>query len=98
MDRSELLAFLFRSGQDLGCAEIALRLDCENLETVYVLVRSGELLVTDRGETFQYLERSGDETYEQISVADAREICHQYGVAVDDRRRVKTRPPAPVEN
>jgi hypothetical protein len=79
-----LLKFLRETRQDFGCDELALRCDCENLETVYVIERYGELAVTDRGETFQYLERSGDDAYAGIGVERARAICDRHGVELDD--------------
>jgi hypothetical protein len=39
---------------------------------------------TVNSETFQYLVISGDETYRQLDVEHAREICRRYGVEVDD--------------
>lgn len=50
-----------------------------------MVARSGELAVTDRGETFQYLDRSGDDVYTRIDVEGALAICRPYGVHVDDR-------------
>lgn len=58
MRPSELLKFLQQAQDDFGCLDVALRCDCENLETVHLIDRSGELAVTDRGETFQYLDLS----------------------------------------
>jgi hypothetical protein len=85
MDAFELLRFLLEAGDEFGCKDLALRCECENFETVYVIERSGELAVTDRGETFKYLDRSGDEAYAQIDVERARAICRQHGVHLDDR-------------
>ena len=85
VDVSELLTFLETARDELGCQAVALRCDCANLETVYVMERSGELEVTDRGETFQYLDHSGDEAYAPIDFERARAICGQHGVRVDDR-------------
>jgi hypothetical protein len=85
VDASELSKFLRLAQHEFGCSELALRCDCENLETVYVVERSGELVVTDRGETFQYLDRSGDEAYSRIGVEAARMICHRHGAELDDR-------------
>jgi ABC-type amino acid transport substrate-binding protein len=85
MDAGELLRFLEQGQHDLACAELSLRCDCRNLETVYVINRSGELAVTDNGDTFQYLDRSNDETYAAIDVDQAKAICHQHGVELEDR-------------
>jgi hypothetical protein len=85
MDASELSKFLQLAQHEFGCTELALRCDCENLETVYVVERAGELVVTDRGETFQYIDRSGDEAYSRIDVEVARMICRRHGAELDDR-------------
>jgi hypothetical protein len=61
---------------------VALRCDHSNLETVYVSVREGALVVTDRGETFRYLEPGDNADYSTVSLAQARSICEHHGVEV----------------
>lgn len=80
MRPSELLKLLQQARDDFGCVGVALRCDCENLETVYVTDRCGELAVTDRGETFQYLDLSRDRAYAKVDVERARAICLEHGV------------------
>ncbi len=84
MDTSELLHFFHQAQHDIGCEELSLRCDCENLETVYVVDRAGKLTVTDRGETFQYLDRLDDDDYGPIDVDRARAICRRDGVDLLD--------------
>jgi hypothetical protein len=85
MRSSELLKFLQQVQDDFGCVDVALRCDCENLETVHVIGRSGELAVTDRGETFQYLDLSTDQAYAEIDVERAWAICRKHGVELHKR-------------
>jgi hypothetical protein len=58
-----LLKLLQGLRDEFGCTHLSLRCDCENLETVYVEERSGVLIVTDRGDTFQYVDSSGNSAY-----------------------------------
>jgi hypothetical protein len=62
----------------LNSRELSLRIDCENLETVYASVERGRLTLSDRRETFGWLERSG----RPVSLEEARGICAPYEVAV----------------
>ena len=84
MNASELLKLL-QEPQELGCRKLSLRCDSANLETVYVVERVGGLAVTDRGDTFQYLDRSGDQMYGKVDVERARDICSRHGADLDDR-------------
>jgi hypothetical protein len=43
-----------------------------------------ESRVTDRGETFQYLDRLDDDAYSPIDVDRAQAICRRHGVELDD--------------
>jgi ABC-type amino acid transport substrate-binding protein len=79
------MRFLQEGQRELGLEEMSLRCDCENLETVYVIDRAGELVVTDRGDSFQFLDREGDPLYAPIDVELARAICRRHGVELDDR-------------
>jgi hypothetical protein len=85
MSTAELLNTLRVLRHELGCSELSLRCDCKNLETVYVLERAGVLVATDRGDTFQYLDRSGDEAYGRVEVERARLICQRQDVELDER-------------
>jgi hypothetical protein len=69
----------------LGCSDVGIRCSCENLEVVYVEREDGRLLVTDRRETFQYLARGDDSTYDLklLDEATAREICRSHGAELD---------------
>lgn len=78
------MRFIQQAQRELGLKELSLRCDCENLETVYVVERSGQLVVTDRGDTFQYLDLSSDQTYGAMDVQLARAICHRHGAELDD--------------
>jgi hypothetical protein len=78
------MRFIQQAQRELGLKELSLRCDCENLETVYVVDRSGQLVVTDRGDTFQYLDLSSDQTYGAMDVQLARAICHRHGAELDD--------------
>ena len=56
------------------------------LEFVYIELRDGRLLISDRGETTRYLER-GDDAHRQLDLPTIREVCERSGaklVAVDD--------------
>ena len=59
----------------VGQPHVSVRVDTERVETVYIEVEDGELLVHDRGETFVYLvaggPHSGDRTFTQWSLDTA---------------------------
>lgn len=80
--RSELDHLLTKVSQVLGCAEVAIRCDCENLETVYAEREGDLLLITDRGETYGYLSRGDDSTDDlgRLTREGARAICERHGV------------------
>jgi len=67
-----------------GQHKLALQCDCENLETVYlVLDQDGSVLVTDDHRTFQYLDGGTDSTYvavESLDLEAARQVCEERGV------------------
>jgi hypothetical protein len=85
VDAAELMRFLQNAQRELGLDELSLRCDCKNLETVYVIDRAGDLVVTDRGDSFQFLDRAGDPTYAPVDIELARAICRRHGVELDDR-------------
>jgi hypothetical protein len=66
-----------------SCSDIAIRCEHRSLETVYVTIAGGELVATDRGETFAYLEDpAGD--YRLLKPEEARAICGRFGVVLDE--------------
>jgi hypothetical protein len=69
----ELLAAARRA---VGHERVSLRVDTDLLETVYVEVEDGELVVHDRGETYWYLAveapRTSDATYDSWSAVVTR--------------------------
>jgi hypothetical protein len=83
VDPSEVLNFLELVRGQLGCHEVAVACEFENLETVYVLERCGNLAATDRGRTFQYLDSSDDPAFANLDVGRARAICDRHGVELD---------------
>jgi hypothetical protein len=83
MDATELHDLIRRVTRDLGCDELALRCTCENLEVVYVEEREDGLVVTDRGETFGYLETFDDPAFARLPVDQATAICQTHGVKLD---------------
>jgi hypothetical protein len=87
MDATELHDLITRVTRDLGCAELALRCACENLEVVYVEARDDGLVVTDRGETFGYLETFDDPAFARLTVDQATAICRAHGVELDTSDR-----------
>ena len=65
----------------LGCAEVSI-LATSKLEVVYVELEGDERRrLLDRGETFQYLSRGDDSTFEIGLLGEdaAREICRSHG-------------------
>jgi hypothetical protein len=91
MDVQETKELMSRLAAGVGQRAIALRCECENLETAYVIVDEvGDVLVTDDHRTFQYLDRGTDSTYVPVQSLDmvaARQIC--------DDLRVELKPAPP---
>lgn len=91
MDAQEVKELMSRLAAGVGRQAIALRCECKNLETAYVIVdEGGHVLVTDDHRTFQYLDRGTDSTYVPVQSLDmvaARQIC--------DDLRVELRPAPP---
>lgn len=84
MDAERVRGLMQQLATGVGQRGVSLRCDCENLETVYLVVeQDGSIRVTDDHRTFQYLERGVDSTYvpiERLSVEAARQVCHELGV------------------
>ena len=91
MDAQEVKELMSRLAAGVGQRAIALRCECENLETAYVIVdEGGDVLVTDDHRTFQYLDGGTDSTYVPVQSLDmvaARHICD------DLRVELKSAPP-----
>jgi hypothetical protein len=68
----------------VGQPRVALRCDCENLETAYVAVDGrGTVRVTDDCRTFQYLDERTDSTYvpfQSLDLAAAAQVCRELRV------------------
>lgn len=88
MSGSEARELLQRLRLDLGQPSVALECWCDNLETVYVLLsEAGEVLASDRGESFAYLIRGTDGTYQPLAALDmvaVAECCRRSGAALRD--------------
>src|SRR5205823_9376235 len=56
-----------------------------NFETVYVERDNDQVVITDRGETYGYLSRGTDDTYDValLNEEQARSICARHGVDFD---------------
>src|SRR5262245_11937647 len=67
---------------------VAIRISCDNLETVYIrLEDGGGVRVDDDHRTFQYLTESSDSTYlpvERIDLASVRKVCAELRVELVD--------------
>lgn len=76
-----------------GCKHVALRLDCDNAETVYVEEASrGKFLVYDEYETFATL-RDYPEDYQaphEFGFQGIRDICAETGLGLIDLYPVET--------
>lgn len=83
VDTSELVRLLQQARLELGCWTLSLRCDCKNLETVYVVERSGDLVVTDHRDALQYLDLSGDEVCAPVDIEVAGAICRRHGAELD---------------
>ncbi len=77
MDAERVRDLMRQLALGVGQGEIALRCDCENLETVYVIVEEGgSVRVTDAHATFQYLDRGTDSTYVPVERLDLEAVRH----------------------
>lgn len=83
------LAEIFAELQAItGQSRLSVKVDCGNLETVYIDVdATGRFVVSDRYYTFSYLSDpsvSGHLTIAQLGQASIEEICAQHGVSLID--------------
>jgi hypothetical protein len=74
----------------VGQPRVALRCDCENMETAYVAVdKRGTVRVTDDRRTFPYLDERTDSTYvplESLDLAAAAQVCRELRVELRSAR------------
>ncbi len=84
MDAEQVRDLMQQLALGVGQQEVALRCDCENLETVYVILeQGGSVRVTDDHRTFQFLGSGTDSTYvpaENLDLGAARLACQELGV------------------
>ena len=84
MDAKEIKLLLDRLHDGIGQKAVALRCDCENLETVYITINeTDDVCVTDYHRTFQYLDRGSDSTYiplESLNLPSVQSICHSLSI------------------
>lgn len=82
---SDLDQLLRQASDLLGCEDVSPRCWSPILEAVYAERDDDELMITDRRETYQYLSRRDDSTYDidPLDEATARELCQQCGVELD---------------
>jgi hypothetical protein len=85
---SQVLARLDELRTAVGQADVTVRIDHENTETVYLEADGTSLVVHDRGETFYYLAVEGpateDPTFRPWSRADASNVARAAGVDLED--------------
>jgi len=85
---NEFEELLRRLGTGVRQPKVSLRCTCDNLETVYVHAdESGVVHVSDDHDTFQYLDREPDSTYDAIDELDmtaVRRLCEELGVELKD--------------
>ncbi|RYD49978.1 MAG: hypothetical protein EOP83_24545 [Verrucomicrobiaceae bacterium] len=84
MNAGELRNLIQQMAVGIGQRGVALRCDCENLETVHVVVDEESVVrVTDLHETLQYLGEGTDSAYvpiEDIDLGVVARICQELGV------------------
>ncbi len=84
MDAKEIKLLLDRLRDGIGQKAVALRCDCENLETVYITINdANDVCVTDDHRTFQYLDRGSDSTYiplESLNLSSVQSICDSLSI------------------
>jgi hypothetical protein len=84
MDAKEIKLLLDRLREGIGQKAVALRCDCENLETVYIRIKdTDDVCVTDDHRTFQYLDRGSDSTYiplESLDLSSVQSICDSLSI------------------
>jgi hypothetical protein len=86
MSAEEIRRLLQQLQRGIRQPSVALECRCNNLETVYVsLTQADNVLVSDQGETFAYLERGTDSTYrpvEELDLTAAVEACRRSGATL----------------
>jgi hypothetical protein len=82
MNGRQLRDSLEALGAAIDCREVAVRVECLNLETVYVVADEHGLWISDRGETFAYVDCSED--HHRPSRSAIEELCVEFGVVLDD--------------
>lgn len=84
MDAREIKSLLDRLQVGTGQKAVALRCDCENLETVCITINDADrVCVTDDHRTFQYLARGNDSTYmplESLDLTSVQRICDSLAI------------------
>jgi hypothetical protein len=81
MDAEEVRDLMRQLAGGVGQPRVALRCDCENLETVYVAAdEGGTVRVTDDHRTFQYLDKGTDSTYVPLESLDLAQVCRELRV------------------
>jgi hypothetical protein len=84
MDAEEIKLLLARLQDGVGQKSVALRCDCENLETVYITINDADhVCVTDDHKTFQYLDRGSDSTYialESLDLSSVQSTCDSLSI------------------
>ena len=84
MNTGDIKLLLERLRAGIGQKSVALRCDCDNLETVYITINeSHDVCVTDDHKTFQYLDRGDDSTYiplESFDLSKVQSICDSLSV------------------
>ena len=82
----ELPNLLDRISAILQCKSLTIRIDHENLETVYVTREDdGSFLINDRGNTFDYLENGKDDYLVPTKLEPSiSEICAKHNVELVD--------------
>ncbi len=85
-DDAEIRRMLTDAARLVAQPHVSVRVDTELLETVYVEVEDGEVLVHDRGETFLYLvaggPHSGDTTFMEWSLHTASQAVRDLDVEI----------------
>ncbi len=82
MGDSDHVVHLLATARELvGQSEVVLRIDTDLIETVYVEVRDGDVIVHDRGETWFYIVTHPD-SYVSWDPAQALRFCGESSVTM----------------
>src|SRR4051812_22516933 len=82
MNGQRLRDSLMALGTAIECREVAVRVESINLATVYVVADESGLWISDRGETFAYIDRSQEDRLP--STSEIEEVCVRFGVGLHD--------------